>query len=223
MGVEIERGQKKEIIWIAKYGGQLPRRVPQIWNEVKLVFWSCHLGSVQSPRMSPLWAKANVTVAANKARLGQHRICWFYKLVLFKESKLPLFHRCRNWDLAGSSELKTGSFERLSSQQAMLWQLHNEHISSKENQTTLPRHHVDSPGLVRKGSSPRRSSVYSRAHALSQDSFDHYEVSTNTEWMRKKMATCLTSTTLMRNEAYSVFSIKISLTPLPQTSVIFPF
>lgn len=91
MGVKIERGQKKEIIWIAKYGGQLPRRVPQIWNEVKLVFWSCHLGSVQRPRMSPLWAKANTTVAANKARLGQHRICWFYKLVFFKESNYPYF------------------------------------------------------------------------------------------------------------------------------------
>lgn len=181
-----------------------PGESPQISNEGKLVFWSCHLGSVKRPKMSPLWEEASTILSANKANLGRHRVC-------------------RNWDLTVSSELETGSFYVLSSHQAMLWRLHEEHISSKENQTTLPRHHVNSPGLVRKGSAPYRSSIYSRAHTLPQDSFDHNEVSTNTEWMRKKMVMFLTSSTLTRNEAYTVFSTKISLTPWLQTSVIFPF
>lgn len=151
------------------------------------------------------------------AHLGLHRIRWFYKLIPAKESKLALVYRCRNWGPSGSSDLETGSFGFPSFHQARLWWLHSLSISSKENQTK-PQTPCRQPWAGEESRAPHRSSVYSRAPPWPQNCFDHHEVSTNTEWMRKKMVMLLTWSTLMRNEAYTVFPVASrfrQLSPFP--------
>lgn len=45
---------------------------------------------MQRPRTSPSWEKANTLVSANRAHLGLHRICSFYKL-FSKNPNYPYF------------------------------------------------------------------------------------------------------------------------------------
>lgn len=154
---------------------------------------------MQRPEIFPLWGKANPTC------LGLHRICGFYQLVPSKNPERALFYTEKLLVSQVSMSLKPGPLgfcllTRLCHGDCTMdWFLQRR--IKQQPQTPCRQLRPE-----RKGSAPHRSSTYSRAHPLPAAGFDHCEVSTNTEWRRKRMVMFLTWSTLMRNKGYTVLA-----------------